>query len=191
MTKIIKRAGSRNGEKERVKRRGLIANQMMKGQTMGRLPADQNVIDQFRERYKDVIEWVDAKLSTRASVGMLGAIGKAVLWYGKERMLPFCEALTHGRFSGYGDPAHILYLYCNTQSRLNTKNVYRKTVSAIRYFIAERKITRIRDGQQIQGTLHASLTDLFDWDSTFTKMIMRHNNQRTDNKKTQIREALA
>jgi hypothetical protein len=161
-----------------------VANQMLKGFTLRKLP-DQETVEQFRQRYKDIIIWVEANSPTRFSVGVLGAICKAVLWYGKDRMLPFCEALKKGMFNGHGDPAHVLYLWLMGRNRFNTKDTYQRTVTAIRYFIDGREMLRIRNGSEEPSfaKLDPAKTDIFTWDASFTRMTMRH----TNNSRTQVK----
>jgi len=159
----------------------IIAGSMIHG--FGKKQITTEELAAFVERVRDTIEWVDEHLPRMISMGVMGAVGKAVLWYGKEKMEPFCRALKSGHFQGQFDPAHILYLYLMGRVRYNPKEAYRKTVTAIRYYMTGRQLVRYRDGEPEKANIVPAETDLFEWDRLFTTMIMRH----TNNSKTQFR----
>lgn len=152
----------------------VIANSMIHGFGKKQISAEE--LSAFIERVRDTIEWVDENLPRMISVGVMGAIGKAVLWYGKEKMEPFCRAIKSGDFQGQFDPAHILYLYLMGRARYNPKEAYRKTVTAIRYYTTGRLLVRYRNGEPEKANIVPAETDLFEWDRLFTTMIMRHTN---------------
>lgn len=152
----------------------MIANQMMNG-----LSPRNNIhpedFEAFKDRYQDVITWVQQNLPSKISVGVLGAVAKAVLWFGKDAMEPFCRAMKHGDFKGHGDPAHVLYMWLMGRSRYNSKEAYRRTVAVIRAYCAGRQFIRVRDGEVVTADIEPAKTDIFDWDSSYTMMAMRHH----------------
>lgn len=158
-----------------------IARKMLSGVSLGRHQYTEQQLEEFQDRFKDAIVWTDRSLPRQfagraVSIGVLGAIGKGVLWYGQEKMESFCAALGKGDFAGAGDPAHILWLWLTGRAKYNCDTAYRKTVSAIRAYVLGKQLTRERDGKMIYDTIHSAHTDLFEWDSSFTTMIKRHSN---------------
>ena len=153
----------------------MIARKMMCGIASGsgiKKQYTEKRFKAFQERYQTAIVWVDdhmpRQLAGRAiSVGVLGAIGKGVLWYGIDKMIPFCDALGKGNFAGAGDPAHILWLWLSGRSKYDCNTAYRKTVAAIRAYTL---------GKYLKHHLHPAETDLFEWNSDFTTMLKRHSN---------------
>ena len=159
---------------EPTSRFSIIASKMMRGLN-GNDPTDEQ-FEEFKERNKDIIVWVDNALphelaDRMISIGVLGAVGKGVLWYGKEKMEPFCAALGHGHFNGEGDPAHILWLWLTGRSKYNHEMAYRKTVATIRAYMSGKQL--VRKNKTIY--LDPAGTDLFEWDSTFTIMLKNKN----------------
>lgn len=153
----------------------MVANQAMAG-CSSNYPEAEKVLA-FRERYKEVFMWVDNNTPKRTSLGVVGAIAKAVLWYGVEKIKPFCDALKNLQFTGLDDPAHVLYIWLMNQARYNTKDAYRRTVTAMRYFLDGRKIGVVYNGRLIVHKLYPATTDLFTWDETYT--IMRRKGYQT------------
>lgn len=149
---------------------------MMKGTTGGRKFSidEQNY---FFSKYRKVAEWVDEN-TPRVSAGALGAIGKGILWYGLERMTPFCKSLKSGTFRGVGDPVHVLFLWLRGRAKPTANNAFRMAVSAIRAFLNDRDCTRDRGGvRRGVTTMHPAITDIFEWSSDFNKMNKMHNNK--------------
>lgn len=167
----------------------MIARKMMCGLTVGKNQYTPEQFQAFQDRFKSGIVWVDEhmprQLAGRAiSMGVLGAIGKGVLWYGVDKMEPFCLALGKGQFQGIGDPAHILWLWLTGRSKYNCDVAYRKTVAAIRSFVLGKQLMRMRNGRKEIGHFAPAETDLFEWDSTFTTMLKRHSNSGKKDFKT-------
>jgi hypothetical protein len=162
--------------KKATTRFNMIANQMVHGFGTRKQITNEEM-EAFKERYREVIEWVDTHMPTKISVGVLGAIGKAVLWYGREKMEPFCKALRYGDFQGHGNPAHVLWLWLLGRARYNAKDAYRRTVTAIRYYCDGRQIVRTREGEQVRPNMEPAYSDLFEWDRSFTMMLRRHTNK--------------
>lgn len=153
----------------------MIAHKMMCGLTSGSGLKKQHTKERFvnfQERYKTAIVWVDnnmpRQIAGRAiSIGVLGAIGKGVLWYGIDKMESFCNALGKGNFAGVNDPAHMLWLWLSGRSKYDCNTAYRKTVACIRAYML---------GKQPKYHLHPAETDLFEWGGDFTIMLKRHSN---------------
>lgn len=162
----------------------MIARKMMCGISSGsgiKKQYTEKLFKLFQERYKTAIVWTDnsmpRQIAGRAiSIGVLGAIGKGVLWYGIDKMKPFCEALGHGNFSGVGDPAHILWLWLSGRSKYSCNVAYRKTVAAIRAYTLGKQLIRLRDGRPEIGHFAPAETDLFEWSKDYTTMLKRHSN---------------
>lgn len=162
----------------------MIARKMMCGIATGsgvKKQYAEKKFKAFQERYKTAILWVDnhmpRQIAGRAiSVGVLGAIGKGVLWYGIDKMEPFCDALGKGNFAGVGDPAHILWLWLSGRAKYSCNVAYRKTVAAIRAYMLGKQLKRIRDGREEIGHFAPAETDLFEWGNDFATMLKRHSN---------------
>jgi hypothetical protein len=164
----------------------IIANQMMRGFIGGhKRVVSKTELETFKKRYKSTIEWVDARLPKDISIGVHGAVGKAVLWYGREKIEPFCKTLTTGLFNGVGDPIYVLYSWLMGRKRYNPKEAYRKTVTVIRYFLEDRPLIRIRDGLTATPTLDLAKADLFEWDKSYTMMLRNHWNKTHKEQKTE------
>lgn len=168
---------------KRISRFDEIARKMMAGPHKAAITPQQ--LAAFIKRYNTAITWVDNTMPSQLagrniSIGVLGAIGKGVLWFGQVKMEPFCFALAKGNFDGKGDPAHILWLWLTGRAKYNCNIAYRKTVAAIRAYTSDRKFLRAArngEGKEELGHFAPAETDLFDWDSTFTTMLKRHSNK--------------
>lgn len=168
---------------KRISRFNEIARKMMTGPR--KLAVTPVQLTAFTKKYNSAIGWVDntmpSQLAGRCiSLGVLGAIGKGVLWYGQVKMEPFVLALAKGNFDGKGDPAHILWLWLTGRAKYNCNIAYRKTVAAIRAYVNDRKFVRAArngEGKEELGHFAPAETDLFEWDSTFTTMLKRHSNK--------------
>jgi len=105
------------------------------------------------------------------STGACGAIGKAVLFYGKDRMENFCNAIKNCEFNGVDDPAHVLWLWLTRTSR-DTKDVYKRTAKAIRCYINCRKLSN--------RNFEPCKIDIFEWNEDYTEMVVpKQKNQFT------------
>jgi hypothetical protein len=141
-------------------------------------------VDVLKESYKDSIVWVDENIPRQlagkaVSIGVLGAITKGVICHGIEKMQPFCDALSKGNFDGVGDPAHILWLWLTGNHKYDCDEAYRKTIAAIRAYVSGKKLFRIRKGIKLNGTFAKARTDLFEWDSTYTKILLGRGNNKS------------
>jgi hypothetical protein len=162
-----------------ITRYDMITNQILYGFGKRKdVPAE--VFAAFQRRHSKLIEYLETHIPRHISVGVCGAIGKAILWHGQEKMAPFCDAISKGDFKGHDDPPHILYLWLMRRTKYQTKDVYKRTITVIRAFIEGKKIGRMKDGQVVMPSLPPAETDLFEWDDTYTLMIKK---QRPDAKK--------
>lgn len=160
----------------------MITNQILYG--FGKRKAvPEEIFTTFQRRHSKLIEYLE-RIPRHISVGVCGAIGKAILWYGHEKMAPFCEAISKGDFKGHNDPPHILYLWLMRRTKYQTKDVYKRTVTVIRAFVEGKKIGRMKDGQVVMPKLPPAETDLFEWDETYTLMIKKY---RQDSKKAIVK----
>lgn len=166
-------------------RREMIANQMMKSMTgngySGRYngrnntAGDREEIEEFKRVYARTISYLDKRFSRKSdaalSVGVLGALGKAILWYGFSRMKPFIDNMINRDFKGRNDPCFVLWEWIinNTNKRLVNES-YNRTVSAIRYYINGKECKELRLTNE----------DIFEWDGDFRHMCQyKQRNQYT------------
>ena len=158
----------------------MIANQMMKGCNGGRqqsnIAGTKQQIEDFHRIYGDTIRYLENTLPKTVSVGVAGAIGKAILWFGKKEIKPFVEAFSKREFNGKGDPCLALWewLIRNSNKR-QTNEVYRRTVTAVRIFQ--------RRGE-FKGHLKPALDDIFEWENNFRVMRQPRRNQHTQDSDT-------
>lgn len=152
----------------------MIANQMMKGCNgncrQGNIAGTDEQMNDFKRVYVDTISYLEAlfpKAST-VSVGVLGALGKAILWHGKEKMRPFIEGVAYREFKGRADPCHVLWEWLIRYNKRNPNETYRKTVTAIRMFLR---------GVQCKSHMKPALDDIFEWDSNYRRMYQTKKNQ--------------
>jgi hypothetical protein len=169
-------------EKERAynnERWNTIANQMMKGCSKEEY-AEKYILN-FKKKHKSLIDWLFEVVPSAINTGVVGAIGKGVLYYGAERMEPFCKAIGKCDFNGPDDPAHVLWIWLLRNTGHNTNQAYRRTVTAIRASLKGKKLSN--------RNLRPSHGDIFEWDSTLTQMTIKQKNQWTEKpiiKKTKL-----
>lgn len=156
----------------------MIANQMMKG-THSRCAKNgrantQELMDVFQKRYYDTIKYVEENTPKSVSVGVCGAIGKAILWHGKDKITPFVVAFNKRNYNGIYDPVHVLWewLLRNSTRKHYAKEIYRRTVTAIRAYL--------RNGKLDSGKLVLADNDIFEWDADYKHMVLPKRNQWTN-----------
>ena len=163
----------------------MIANQMMKGCSgkvlQGNIAGTTSQIEQFREIYHDTIVYIEEMIPKPISVGVCGALGKAVLWYGKDRMQSFVEAVGKRNFNGPLDPCHVLWEWMIRNSGRNTNEIYRRTVTAIRLFL--------RNAQN--PILKPAKDDIFEWANNFRVMKQVKRNQWGECAKSKLKQTPA
>ncbi len=167
-------------ESHRPTRFDMIANQMMKGCNgkvqQNNIAGTQEQIEDFQRIYGDTIRYLEDTLPKSVSVGVAGALGKAILWYGKKETKPFVEAFSKREFNGKGDPCLALWEWLiRNGNKRQTNEVYRRTVTAFRIFL--------RRGES-KGYLKPALDDIFEWENNFRVMRQPRRNQHTRNSNT-------
>jgi hypothetical protein len=146
-------------------REQIIANQMIKGcnakcYNRNKAASEKDFLA-FCEMHKAVIAWVDSNAPTRINAGVLGVIGKAALWHGRDKVKEFCDRIAKIEFKGEHDPCHELWQYLlRLKNGKNTTEVYRRAVTAMRAFLEGRDLSYLRP----------SSDDIFEWDQTYTHM---------------------
>ncbi len=126
---------------------------LMKG-LQSRTRYTETEIAEFAHKWESVINWVSLNVpNTRAEVQ--AAIAKAYLWYGPEKIEPFCERFKEVKFFE-GDPAKALYLTLQ-KAKVNRTNLmlvaYKKTLTAIEAVISDKNISRLNEREE----------DIFQW----------------------------
>lgn len=113
-------------------------------------------IAEFAHKWEDAVSWISLNLPLgRAEVQ--AAIAKAYLWYGPEKIEPFCERFREVRFVEDGDPARALYLTLQKAkiNRINQATVaYKKTLASLEAVIHEKPLYRLYDREE----------DIFQWE---------------------------
>lgn len=160
-----------------------IANQMMKG-CNGKIKAnnvagtDQEMED-FKRIYGDTITYLEESLPKSLSVAVCGALGKAILWHGKEKIKPFVEAVAKREFKGQGDPCLVLWEWLIRYNKRNqTEEIYRRAVTAIRCFLRDAKI---------KNHLKPAMDDIFEWECNYRVMCTVTKNQWTAKSEKSLR----
>jgi hypothetical protein len=164
----------------------MIANRMMKSLTgrgyhgvrrrKNNVAGDREEIEEFKRVYHDTISYLDSTFTRNVpiplSVGVIGALGKAILWYGKAKMQPFVEAIAKREFKGRADPCFALWEWIirRNNKRNDANECYAKTISAIRAFIKGNECKDVRSATE----------DIFEWDGDFRHMCQyKRRNQNT------------
>lgn len=112
-------------------------------------------IAEFAHKWQNLVAWISVHLpGGRAEVQ--AAVAKAYLWYGPEKIEPFCERLREVKFAEDGDPARALYLALqrNKVNRINVSLVaYKKTLQAIDAVVTDKGLSRLYERDE----------DVFQW----------------------------
>lgn len=154
-------------------REEMIAHQMMKGcNGKFNIKCEEGAKEhqEFCKQYAELLERLGHITQRSLSVGIPAAIGKGILWYGEEKMQPFCEAFKNRQYNGSKDPVLILREFLiRHPSRVSTDEVYRKTITAIRLYLRGSKTNYLKE----------AIDDLFEWEDNYTKMVQPKKNQHT------------
>jgi hypothetical protein len=153
----------------------MIASQMMKGANGNvrqcNLAGTKEQMEEFKENYKNIIEYIEKTIPKSVSAAVCGAIGKAVLWYGKDVVDPFIKAFASKAYNGVDDPVHVLWQWLiMNKKRNNTNEIYRRTVTALRAYLR-------RAAKDIRLT--PAKNDIFEWGDDYCIMIQPRANQHT------------
>lgn len=159
----------------------MIANQMMKGcnGTVERnnVASTKPQMEDFKRVYAETINYVNETIPRTMSAALCGALGKAILWYGKKEIEPFVQAIANREYKGPTDPCHVLWEWLIRNGERNPKDIYRRTVTAIRMFIRK---------SQIRSHLKPALDDIFEWQDNYRVMYQPKRNQYTKNSSKSI-----
>ena len=127
---------------------------IMKG-LQSKLRYTETEIAEFAYKWQDLVTWVSDHLpAARAEVQ--AALGKAYLWYGPEKIEPFCERFIEVKFVEDGDPARALYLALQKAkiNRINAALVaYKKTLACVEATMNDKPMQRLYERDE----------DLFQW----------------------------
>lgn len=127
----------------------------------------------FQKLYKETIQYVENTIPKSVSAGVCGAVAKAILWYGKDKIAPFAEAFSKRNYQGINDPVHVLWewLIRNGTGKRNIREIYRKTVTAIRAYL--------RNAPLDSSKLTPAIEDVFEWSNNYKTMSKPKYNQWT------------
>ncbi len=136
---------------------------MMKGPRAGRLQATKRQKAAFTRRHEDKIKLVTDLLPghKRASAAIPAVVVKAMIFYGFDKAVRFCDALTKLQFKGPDDPAHLLWLYLlrnHASEHGGTLLMYQRTLCVVKAYMEDRIIRNITPIK----------TDIFEWDEDYT-----------------------
>lgn len=114
-------------------------------------------IAEFAHKWQSLITWIGEHLpAARAEVQ--AALAKAYLFYGPEKIEPFCQRLREVKFTEDSDPARALF-FTLQRSKVNRTNVtlvaYKKTLQAIDCIINNKGLNRVFEKDD----------DIFSWQS--------------------------
>lgn len=127
---------------------------LMKG-TTGKIRYTETEVAEFASKWSEIINWVHENLPL-ARAEVQAVVAKAYLWYGPEKIGPFCERLREVRFTEDGDPARALFMALQ-RSKINRINIpltaYKKTLSAVEALMNNKEITRLFERDE----------DIFQW----------------------------
>ncbi len=129
--------------------RSSIVRAMMRGVDPGKPIYTTAEIALFQAKHGPTIETarslIGGGITKRADV--FAALAKAILWYGKERLEPFCERFRTIMYNGKNDPAALLYSNLmkakKGSKQMKQHECYRLTLSAIEAEIKGKKLTRL------------------------------------------------
>lgn len=128
---------------------------LMKGLGSKQVRYTESEVAAFAHKWEHVIDWIHTHLPQgRAEVQAV--IAKAYMWYGPEKIEPFCERLREIKFSDDGDPARALFVNLQRMraQRINAQGLsYRKTLGAINALMNDKKIDKLYERDE----------DIFQW----------------------------
>lgn len=112
-------------------------------------------IAEFAHKWQGLIAWISQNLPV-ARAEVQAAIGKAYLWYGPEKIGPFCQRLREVKFSQDDDPARALF-FALQRSKINRINVslvaYKKTLQTVLAVVNDKGVSRLYERDE----------DIFQW----------------------------
>jgi len=127
---------------------------IMRG-VQSRVQYTETEIAEFAHQWEPLIGWISKNLPT-ARAEVQAAIAKAYLYYGPEKIEPFCERLREVKFTEDNDPARALF-FALQRSKVNRINValvaYKKTLQAIDCIVHNKGLQRVFERDE----------DIFQW----------------------------
>jgi hypothetical protein len=112
-------------------------------------------IAEFAHKWEPIISWVSLHLPI-ARAEVQAALAKAYIWYGPEKIEPFCQRLKDIKFTEDGDPAKALYVAL-TKAKVNRINIslvaYKKTLASIEAIMLNKPLNRLYEREE----------DIFQW----------------------------
>jgi hypothetical protein len=136
-----------------------VIRAMMRGVAPGTPRYTDSEIAEFLHKHEEVLTWVFENLKSNTRSDVLAVIGKAYLWFGVEKIAPFCERFKNLRFNADDDPAKTLYIWLMKHKghaggkTVPGTEVYKKALAAIQAEMDDRTISR----------LHSKDEDIFEW----------------------------
>ena len=127
----------------------------MKGVNVQKIKYTESEVALFANKWEKIIEWV-AKNIPSARAEVQAAIAKAYLWYGAEKIEPFCTRFREIKFAEEGDPARALFVALQRQkvNRINVAGVtYKKTLATIHALINNTPLLKLYEKDE----------DIFEW----------------------------
>lgn len=131
-----------------------VARSMMRGNSNSKVKFTDSEIAEFAIKYQEIITWA-IKVLPKKRADLQACAAKFALYYGKEKLEPFCHRYTNMLFNGPTDPAKVLFSWLDKQNRVEQLTVYRKTQTALEHEIANRPVKN----------LHERETDFFKFDN--------------------------
>jgi hypothetical protein len=115
-------------------------------------------VAEFAHKWEELILWVSNHLPLMKAE-IQASIAKAYIWYGPEKIEPFCRRFRELRFNEDGDPARALYLVVQkAKNKVNQAfSVYKKTLTAIEFVLNDKKLYRVCEKNQ----------DIFYWEENW------------------------
>lgn len=128
---------------------------VMRGSAKSKIKYTESEVAAFSHKWESLIAWIAANLPyARAEVQ--AAVAKAYLWYGPEKIEPFCERFREIKFIDDGDPARALFVALTRQkvNRINAQGVaYKKTMAALHAAVNGHSMNKLYEREE----------DLFQW----------------------------
>lgn len=128
---------------------------VMRGSAKSKIKYTESEVAAFSHKWESLIAWIATNLPyARAEVQ--AAVAKAYLWYGPEKIEPFCERFREIKFIDDGDPARALFVALTRQkvNRINAQGVaYKKTMAALHAAVNGHSMNKLYEREE----------DLFQW----------------------------
>ena len=136
-----------------------ICKSMMLGVNRGKRVTDSEIAD-FLLKYNEVIKWVGHYLRKERS-DVQAAIAKAALWYGMDKITPFCERFQKVEGFEAEDPVRATYKWVNSIKGRRTAlpvKIYRRVLHGVICFVHDRPCINLIERKK----------DVFEWGPNYT-----------------------